>query len=126
MKTLVIKSESKDEDMKAAFTIMEECNKDPNLKKIVWYSNIAQLVGVLENRFDEVDAVLKKREVDFAKATQAAIKATDRVRNAEIECHNLKQAVNEIESWMKAQIKVDKKKEKPNKDKKEKETADEV
>ena len=119
MKTMVIRSESPQEDRQAAFTIMQECKKGSRVAKIVWYSDIAKLVALLEKRLDKADATLRQREIEFTKATEACLKAIDRVRNVEIDSMNYKAAINEIETWMKAKIQSEKKEQK-SKEKKNK------
>lgn len=109
MKTLVIQSDSPDSDRKAAFTIMEECRKNPDLKKITWFSNISKLVTGLENRFDQVEAMLKGREEQFKMATQAALKAAERVRVLEANYNSLNRDLEDVTKWIREQKKSNRK-----------------
>jgi len=118
MKTLFVQSTTPEADQKAAFTIMDQCSDDPSLKKVIWYSNIANLVSILEKRFDEVATLLRAREAEFARATQAALKSADRVMTLEVNYKSLEKDVDESKAWINAQERASKKA--AQKDKKEK------
>lgn len=101
MKNLVIMSDTPEEDKLAAFEIVRQCEEEPLLKKITWYSNISTLVSVLENRFNKMEEMLKLREKDFERAIRSASKASDRVSSIESDIRHLQTKIEEIDTCLK-------------------------
>lgn len=63
-KMLIVSSDTPEEDIQAAFTIVREAAKDDKLDKITWYSNFARSI----TRFDERIAAIEKDFKVFAEA----------------------------------------------------------
>lgn len=55
VRTLIISSETPEEDARAAFAIVKEIEGDAKLEKIVWYSNIGKTLTTISERVTRLE-----------------------------------------------------------------------
>jgi len=56
---LIVSSDTPEEDVQAAFTIVREALKDDKLEKITWYSNFARSIVRFDERISAIENNIK-------------------------------------------------------------------